>query len=222
MSLKSDIEQMQSQLIPQIPEDALSAIMAATGRLVESGIADGTLKPGTKIPEFELTNAIGKTISSGDLLKDGPLVINFYRGAWCPYCNVELHALQTALPSIRETGAQLVAISPNQPDHSLSSIEKHGLSFEVLSDEGNKLARQFGLVFSLAEELRPIYTQFEFALPDFNGDASWELPIPATYVIDTDGTVVHAFINADYTQRQEPVEIVAILQKMRSKAAAGA
>ncbi len=103
---------------------------------------------------------------------------------------------------------------PNTPDNSISSIEKHGLEFEVLTDAGNKIAKEFRLVFNLAEELRPIYKQFNFDIPKYNGDESWELPIPATYIVNTDGKIVHAFVNADYTKRMEPTEIISKLKEL--------
>ena len=124
--------------------------------------------------------------------------------------------MQLALPEIEALGAQLVTVSPELPDKSLSTAEKNALAFEVLSDVGNKVARDFGLVFSLAEELRPIYASFGIDIPAYNGDDTFELPMPATYVIDTDGTILHAFVDADYTSRLEPAEIVEILKTTKT------
>lgn len=123
--------------------------------------------------------------------------------------------MQLTLPDIEALGAQLVTVSPNLPDKSLSTAEKHALTFEVLSDVGNKVARNFGLVFTLSEELRPIYASFGIDIPAFNGNDTFELPFPATYVIDTDGTITYAFIDVDYTKRQEPAEIVEFLKEMQ-------
>ncbi len=212
MNLQNQIKKMQTELIPQIPEDALRAIMAGTERLVLSGLAEKSLQKGDKAPSFSLPNARGEAVSSTELLTNGPLVVSFYRGGWCPYCNLELRALQRALPEIKALGAQLVAISPELPDKTLSTVEKHSLGFEVLSDVWNKVSRKFGLVFSLDEELRPIYQQFGFDIPAHNGDDSYELPIPATYVIDTEGTIVLSFVDADYTRRLEPTEIIRSLR----------
>lgn len=125
--------------------------------------------------------------------------------------------MQLVLPEIESFGAQLVAVSPNLPDKSLSTAEKHDLTFEVLSDVGNYVARDFGLVFTLSEELRPIYASFGIDIPAFNGDGTFELPMPATFVIDTEGTVTYAFVDADYTKRLEPTEIVEIIKKMKTK-----
>jgi peroxiredoxin len=139
-------------------------------------------------------------------------VIAFYRGGWCPYCNLELRALQQALASIQGTGATLVAISPETPDNSLTTQEKNELEFQVLSDRDNQVAREFGLVFRLPASLLPIYEDFGIDLIAHNGNNHFELPIPATYVVRQDGTVKYAFANVDYTKRAEPSEIVNALQ----------
>jgi peroxiredoxin len=217
MLLKDEIQKMQEAMLPQIPEDVLKLLFSKIEELVNSGIAERTLNEGDEIPQINLPNAVGTTINVNSMLKDGPVVISFYRGAWCPYCNLELKALQQALPEIKSLDAQLITISPNAPDNSISSIEKHGLEFEVLTDAGNKIAKEFRLVFNLAEELRPIYQQFNFDIPKYNGDESWELPIPATYIINTDGKIVHAFVSADYTQRMEPTEIISKLKELTAQ-----
>jgi len=217
MLLKDEINKMQEEMLPQIPEDALKLLFGKTEELINSGIAERTLNEGDEIPQINLPNAVGKTINVNSMLKDGPVVISFYRGAWCPYCNLELNALQQALPGIKSLGAQLIAISPNTPDNSISSIEKHGLEFEVLTDTGNKIAKEFRLVFNLAEELRPIYQQFNFDIPKYNGNESWDIPIPATYIVNTDGKIVRSFVNADYTQRMEPTEIINKLKELTAQ-----
>ncbi len=217
MLLKDEIKKMQEEMLPQIPEDALKLLFGKTEELINSGIAEHTLNEGDEIPQINLPNAVGKTINVNSMLKDGPVVINFYRGAWCPYCNLELKALQQALPGIKSLGARLIAISPNTPDNSISSIEKHGLEFEVLTDTGNKIAKEFRLVFNLAEELRPIYQQFNFDIPKYNGNESWDIPIPANYIVNTDGKIVHSFVNADYTQRMEPTEIINKLKELTAQ-----
>ncbi len=217
MLLKDEIQKMQEAMLPQIPEDVLKLLFSKIEELVNSGIAERTLNVGDEIPQINLPNAVGKTINVNSMLKDGPVVISFYRGAWCPYCNLELKALQNALPEIKSLDAQLIAISPNTPDNSISSIEKHGLEFEVLTDAGNKIAKEFRLVFNLADELRPVFKQFNFDVPKYNGDETWELPIPATYIVNTDGKIVHAFVNADYTKRMEPTEIISKLKELTAQ-----
>ncbi len=214
MTLEMQIKKMQEQTLPMIPEDVLNLLLSKTKELSETGIADKALNNGDKIPQIKLPNAHNKTINVNELLSDGPIVISFYRGGWCPYCNLELKALQNNIKEIEKAGGKLIAISPELPDNSLTTSEKHNLGFEVLSDTGNKTAKEFGLVFNLAEELRPIYKQFNFDIPKNNGEDSWSLPIPATYVINKEGVIVHSFINADYTKRMEPAEIVETLKNL--------
>ncbi len=205
---------MQTEFIKQVPEEIAKVMQDATEKLTQSGIEEQCLKVGDKMPMFVLPNAIGDLISSTTLLKKGPLVIDFYRGAWCPYCNLELRAFQEALGGMKGVGAQLVAISPNLPDGSLTSIEKHSLGFEVLTDHRNEMARQFGLVYRLDERLEDIYRRFGIDIPAMNGDESYEIPIPATYVINTDGSIVSAFIEADHTKREEPAEVIETLKTL--------
>jgi peroxiredoxin len=176
-TLDLDIASLQQEMISPIPEAALKTIMSATGDLFNSGISKQALKVGEQFPAFELPNATGETVRSTDLLAEGPIIINFYRGGWCPYCNLELSAYQRLLPEIRAAGGRLVAISPQLPDAALSDKEKHQLAFDVLSDVGNTLAGEVGLVFTLDKELQTVYQDFGFGLPAFNGDESWALPI---------------------------------------------
>ena len=144
------------------------------------------------------------------------MVLAFYRGHWCPYCNVALRALQQALPQFRGAGARLMAISPETPDHSMSLIERQKLEYDVLSDAGNRVARDFGLAFKLPESVRPVYERLGITLPAFNGDESFELPVPATYVIDRDGRIRWAHVDADYTKRAEPAQILAALNQIHN------
>ena len=213
MSLQETLAEMKKKSAAKVPPEALEIMLGTTRRLVESGIAEQSTKKGDKIPEVELPNATGDKVNLKDLLAKGPVVINFYRGGWCPYCSVELREFQKVLPEIKELGATLIAISPELPDNSLSTKEKNELEFEVLSDQGNKVAKDFGLVFELADDLKKVYDKFGLDIPKFNGDNSWEIPMPATYVIDTDGTVKYSFIEADYTLRAEPSDIIKALKK---------
>ena len=217
MSLNEQLAKLKEERSANRPAEVRQMMAADQERIAALGLEDTSLQVGDQIPVFTLTNATGRPVSAADLLRQGPLVISFYRGAWCPYCNLELHALQPPLPDIEASGGQLVAISPNLPDTSLSSVEKHNLSFEVLSDIDNLLARRFGLVFSLGESLRPLYRKIGHDVPGQNGNDTWELPVPATYVVDREGTVVYRYINIDHTQRAEPAEIVTALESIRPK-----
>lgn len=214
MNLQAELQKTREEFSEQIPENISEIMTNATETLIQSGIAEKSLKEGEQMPVFSLPNAINEIVSSDILLKKGPLVINFYRGGWCPYCNLELKAFQDVLPEITQLGAQLIAISPNLPDKSLSSIEKHALSFQVLSDVQNKVARQFGLVYTLDEKLQPLYKQMGIDLPEFNGDESYELPLPATYIVDTNGMIQLAFADADYTKRLDPDTVIEKLKEL--------
>lgn len=188
--------------------------MSELKTLVAKGLAEKAINTGDKFPSFELSNANNQSMNLTSFLADGPLVISFYRGAWCPYCNLEINALQQRLPDIEAVGAQLIAISPQQPDKSLDQVSASKLTFEVLSDISNKLAKQCGLVFTLPESLRPIYAEWQLDIPGHNGDDSFELPMPATFIIDTDGIIKYAFIDMDYTQRLEPDIIIEQLKNI--------
>ena len=214
MGLTQDLADLAAQTATQMPDDVKAQMTAAAEALANSGILAQSLNVGDKIPDVTLPDATNQWVSLPTLLKTGPLVISFYRGGWCPYCNLELRALQQALPEIQAQGATLVAISPETPDNSLSTTEKHDLAFPVLSDEKNRVANAFGLVFTVPEALRPIYDSFGIDIPAYNGDDSFELPLPATYVVATDGTIVHAFVNTNYQQRQDPEGIVAALKQL--------
>lgn len=204
MNLETELRTLAENVKTKAPPDVLATMQAANDKLAASGLAAGALKRGEKIPDFELPDATGKIVRSADLRAKGHLLISFYRGHWCPYCNLELKALQERLNDITSKGATLVAISPQTPDHSLTTQQKAELKFPVLSDEGNRVARKFGLVFTLDESLKPIYQKFGVDLMAHNGDASFELPMPATYLIGGDGTVLEAYVNTDYRERLSP------------------
>ena len=212
MNLTQELNEFKAKFKASQPEEIKSVMATATTDLIESKLAENSLGKGDTIPNFSLPNAVGEEVSLDSLLAKGAVVISFYRGGWCPYCNMELRALQQALPEIKDKGATLVAISPETPDSSLSTKEKNELSFEVLSDRNNQLAKKLGLVFTLPESLRPIYNNFGIDIPAYNGDSSFELPLPATYVVATDGTVIYSFADADYTTRLDPKEIITALE----------
>jgi peroxiredoxin len=191
-----------------LPAVLLSQLLSTIEQLIASGAAEQALKEGAYVPDFTLPDAQGQAVTLSHLLKSGPVVIVFYRGAWCPYCNVQLHAYQQMLPQIQASGASLVAISPQTPDQSLSLAEKQALTFAVLSDVGNQVARQFGLVFTIDEAVRTAHLQVGANLPAYNGDASWELPMPGTFLIDQSGIVRLAFVDPDYIHRLDPSIVI--------------
>lgn len=198
----------------RIPQEALVVMDAATAELAASEMMEASLQVGDTVPPFVLPDPTGNSVAILDLLAGGPVVLAFYRGGWCPYCSTELRALQSVLPELRQVGATLLAISPQTPDNSLSTVEKLELAFPVLSDTGNQVARSFGLVFSLPESLRGVYQSFGIDLPAANGDDSFELPVPATYVVRRDGKVVWRFVDPDYTRRAEPGDVLAALEAL--------
>ena len=214
MSLKAELDSFRSEFMAQVAPEVRDSMVRADMELAASGIAQRALKAGDHAPDFRLPDARGGYLRLKGLLATGPVVLSFYRGGWCPYCNLELRALRQALPEITRLGAKLVAVSPQTPDESLSTAEKNEFAFSVLSDAGSATAKSFGIAYDLAEELRPIYARSGHALPDKNGDESWVLPIPATYVIDTDGTIALAYVDVDYRNRLEPAGILAALQSL--------
>ncbi len=184
--------------------------------VAESGIVAKAVKVGDKAPDFTLRNAAGKKVALSGLLEDGPVVLTWYRGGWCPYCNIALAALQEKLPELQEAGAQLVALTPERPGKSLDTKQKNELAFPVLTDLNHDVARKYGLVFKLTPKVRELYRSF-FDLKEFNGEAAGdeELPLAATYVIDRDGVVRWAFLDADYRKRAEPSEIVDAVRRLK-------
>lgn len=210
--LQQRIDEYDADKARRVPAEILATMAAATRELEGRGIVDRSLKTGDRVPDFELPNHHGEMRRLYDLLRDGVVVLNFYRGGWCPYCNLELNALQHALPAIRAAGATLVAISPELPDRARDTRARHSLAFDVLSDVGNHVVEAFGLAFDLPESLRPIYAGLGIDIPAFNGDASFTLPAPASYVVDSDGIIRFHFVNVDYTRRLEPDDLLRVLR----------
>ncbi len=213
-TLTAQLAEQKASTIKKLPQETVELMLNKTAELENSGIAENALKVGDIAPDFQLPNPVGDSVSLSDLLKNGPVVLTFYRGGWCPYCNLELRALQQQLPFFAKYNAQIVAVSPQTPDNSLSVQEIQELEFAVLSDASNNVARNYGLVFTLDEKLKPIYKSFGIDIEASNGDESYELPIPATYVIDKEGVIRYAFINTDYTQRAEPAEVLAAVEQL--------
>jgi peroxiredoxin len=200
------------------PPEVHPIMERATDELVASGQATRALKAGDRAPAFTLRDPDGEAVSSADLLAKGPLVITFYRGVWCPYCNMELQALQETLPQIEALGASLVAISPQNPVNSRKSVRQNQLGFPILSDAHNEVALAFGLRFALPDYLVALYKKLGNDLPTVNGDPSWTLPMPARYVIGQDGVILYSEVNPDYTRRPEPADLLPVLQHARATA----
>lgn len=218
MSYTEQYQEIVNKFMAGLSEDNRAAVGKNFEYIMSADFGDKALKVGDRISDFTLPNASGEKRQLSALLQQGPVVLNFYRGGWCPFCSLEFQSVHSILPQIKELGATLVGVSPELPDNSLDSIEKHQLQFEVLSDVGNNIARQWGIIMDVPEDMRPLYLQWGMDLPVINGDNSWELPIPATYVINKEGTIVAAYVNKNYTERMEPVDIVKALEKIATPA----
>ena len=182
--------------------------------VANSGVLTSAMQVGDVAPNFTLKNALGENVALYDELKKGKVVLTWYRGGWCPYCNLTLSALQKELPNFKTNGANLIALTPELPDSSLNTSEKNKLEFEILSDVGNKIANKFGIVFDLTPDVAAMYNA-SFDMNAYNGDKSNQLPLAATYVIAEDGKILYAFLDADYRNRAEPSEITAFLKEKK-------
>lgn len=181
----------------------------AVAELLNSGIEERILPVGAAVPEFTLKDASGRPVRSADLLALGPLILKFFRGRWCPYCVTELEAWRDLYPRVREAGLLCCAISPQTSRQSDFMVSQHKLPFPVLSDAGCAVAEQFGLAYTISDSLRDYYRSILVNIPFINGDDSWRLILPATYVISQSGQVVHAQAHADHRVRPEPEEVLA-------------
>jgi len=194
-----------------VPAETQAIHAQAVAGLKQQRLAGRVLPVGSKIFEFQLPDQDGKSVFSSDLLAKGRLVLCFIRGRWCPFCVGQMEAMNLVLPEIERARATLVAISPQTVQQSFFMSDQHKLRFSLLSDAGNKVARRLGLAYRVPDEQRAVYQRAFVNLPFVNGDDSWELPIPATYIIDRDGSVHYASANEDYTERPEPEDIVRVL-----------
>jgi peroxiredoxin len=200
-----------------MPRSAIATMHRATAELVASGAAGKALRAGNNAPAFTLRDAEGHCVSSLTLLRKGPLVISFHRGVWCPHCNMELQALEAFKAEFEKLGASLIAISPQTAPNSRKSARQNGLSFPILSDPKGAVAAAFGLRFALPDYLVELYKSLKDDLPGFNDDPSWTLPMPARYVITEDGAILYAEVNADYTRRPEPENILPALRQAAAR-----
>lgn len=200
------------------PKEIHPVMERATAELIASGQAGRALKAGDRAPIFTLNDPDGNPVSSSTLLAKGPLIISFYRGVWCPYCNLELQALQETLPQFQALGANLLAISPQTAANSRKSQRQNKLDFPILSDTHNDVAAAFGLRFALPDYLVDLYKSLKNDLPAFNDDPAWTLPMPARYVIGQDGVIAYAEVNPDYTLRPEPDSMLPVLQSLQAAA----
>ena len=211
--LQRDLDIAATHMEKVLPKEVLDAFEKSIQDLRTSDSGRG-LRAGVKAPDFTLVDSTGQKITLSEELLKGPVVLIFYRGTWCPFCNLELKAYQRMNDDIKAIGGQLIAVSPQTPNYSASVQEKNELNFHVLSDLHNKTAEKYNLKFKLPEYVYPIYRSLDISLETFNGDHSWELPVPATYVIDKAGIIRFASAEADYKKRIEPSKVMHILQSL--------
>jgi peroxiredoxin len=207
-SLREIFAERKELIAKYVPAEIQKIHSAAVEKLQLDGAGGRALTVGALASTFELPDHQGNLVSSAELISRGPLVVIFFRGRWCPFCVGQLEAMNQALPSIQQAGASLVAISPQTVRQSFFMADQHKFRFPLLSDAGNAVARQFGLTYRVADEQEEIYRRAFVNLPLANGDESWELPIPATYIVSRDSRIVYASVNPDYTDRPEPAAIV--------------
>ena len=199
----------------KIPDSTRMTMEQATAELEKSGMVAKAKSKGDQFVDFTLPNINGDKVKLSDKLKKGPVILTFYRGGWCPYCNIQLKAYQDHLEEFEAAGGQLIAVSPESSDSANTTVDKNEIKYEILSDNLNKVARNYGLAFKLSEELKNVYLKFGLDLEKNQGNDSWELPVPATYVINQDGKIVYSFLNVDYVQRAQPKDIIKALNSIR-------
>jgi peroxiredoxin len=207
-SLSDDLAALRAHYAVHMPADIAAAMRRADAELAASDLLGRALGAGEFAPDFTLPDADGRPVSLGRALRSGPVIVAFYRGGWCPYCNLELRAYQARAAAMRAAGVTLIAVSPQTPDATAATAKAEALDFDVVSDFGSTVARAFGIAFDLADELRPLYARLGHALPDRNGDG-WTLPVPATFVIAPSGEIALAFVDTDYRRRLDPDDAIA-------------
>jgi peroxiredoxin len=210
-TLKSQLSEYQAGFKQRVAPERVAMMEAATAQLRASGIEDTALRLGTPVPNVFLTDALGNTVGLKSMHGGKTTVIIFYRGGWCPYCNLELREWQRLLPELQSAGGQLIAISPQLPDNSLNTSQKIELAYPVLSDSSLAAANAFGIAFELPPELIELYSKVGNDLPTLNGNGQWVLPIPATFVFDAEGNLVFRHVESDYRQRAEPAQVIELL-----------
>ncbi|MFZ4573663.1 MAG: YHS domain-containing (seleno)protein [Phycisphaerales bacterium] len=213
-ALQKQLDEVKAKYSASMPEEQQKVFADAMKEVAASGVMESALKVGAVAPDFMVTDAKGRSLHLADMLKTGPVVLTWYRGGWCPYCNLQLKAMEEVLPEITHAGGTLIAMSPEKPDGTMSTAEKDALTFSVVSDTGLKVAHQYGLAYTLPSSLQEMF-KGRLDLPAINGEPSWELPLAATYVVGMDGKVAYAFVDADYTKRAEPAAVLAAVKRAK-------
>ncbi|MDH5436212.1 MAG: AhpC/TSA family protein, partial [Gammaproteobacteria bacterium] len=207
---------LMTNFMNQLSGEQQTIVQQEMGKIVSSGLGEKVIKTGSTVPDFSLIDASGNDIRLYELLQNGPVVISFYRGGWCPFCSLEFKALMDIYPQVKTMGAELIAISPQTHHHSVSTVSDLAIKFPVLSDPANQVTKRFGLLFTMPHAIQVLYKEWGLDVPTANGSDSYDLPVPATYIVGSDGTVVDAYINVNYTERMEPAEIIKSLGKIQA------
>ena len=214
-TLQETLNALRDQNIKALGEENSALILADIKRVADLHILANLPKVGQQLLNFKLPDQNGTSRTLDELLKAGPLVLTFYRGGWCPYCNLMLRAYQRMIPSLEKNGAHFIAITPELPDASLTTKERLALNFDVLTDQDSVYARELGIQFTIPKELHSVYLNLGIDVVRYNGDNPYDLPLAATFVIDTDKTVKYSFADADYTQRAEPIDILRVVETLK-------
>jgi peroxiredoxin len=221
-ALREVFAERKASIARYVPADVQAVHTRTVSRLKAESLTSRVPQPGTKAPSFEIADQNGTSVASGALLEAGPVVLMFIRGRWCPFCVAQMEAMSSLAPQFEASGASLVAVSPQTGRQAYFMHNQHRFGFPLLVDTGNRLARQFGLVYRVPEEQQALYARTFVNLPFVNGDSSWELPVPATFVIVSDGaagdtgggTIRFAAASEDYTDRPEPLEVLAAVRDL--------
>ena len=215
MTLQTELDGFRAAWEARVGDSIAKLIGGDIEDLRGSGILEHAAKAGDRFPATDnLVDSRNRAFDLGALVADKPVIVAFYRGGWCPYCNLELKAYQALLSEIRVAGAELVAVSPELPDHSLTTAEKNELAYTVLSDVGGALATALGIRFTLSEAVKPFYEKAGHALPERNGDGTCALPMPATFVVERGGRIAAAFVEPDYRKRLDPRDALQALRRI--------
>ena len=217
MKLREELEALTQEVRAATQPYVLETLGKAVADLKKADFTQRALKVGERAGNFSLPDVYGNTITLSQLLVEGPVILVFYRGGWCPYCNLTLRAWQKVLPDIYELGAQVVAISPEKSENNLATIRKNRLDYIVLTDTSSEVARQFGVSFVLPAYLKRLYKTFGLNLEKYNDARTVELPIPATFLINTDQAIQYAYADEDYAQRADPDEILTALSALKEE-----
>ena len=217
--LTRQLESFMAGLLERTDKATSEALQKEARALAEAGLLDSALHAGDTAPDFALPDQSGRIVSLLELLADGPVVLTFFRGGWCPFCTIALRALARIRPELRRQGAEVVAISPQTKGNALDTAERNGLAFPILADHGNAVARRYGLVWELGPEMQAIYQRLGHPLPRINGTNEWTLPVPAGFVVGRDGRIVYAHVDARITRRLEPEAALEAVRELEASPA---